>query len=89
MKKNMHRRVVIAKNWPFETYGAGSLLVLTCVNAPIRDAFDCSLRKPMRQHCFRVSRGLLSLSQEKSSGVEIERLRVTLAWLAKRENKNN
>ena len=38
MWKNMCRGVLIAKNWLFEPYGACSLLV----NAPIRDAFDCS-----------------------------------------------
>ena len=43
------------------------------VNAPIRDAFDCSLPKPMRRHLvLRFPRALLSFSQEKSSGVEID-----------------
>ena len=43
------------------------------MNAPIRDAFDCSSRKPMRRHFVSgFPRALLSLSQEKSSGVEIE-----------------
>ena len=42
------------------------------MNAPIRDAFDCSSRKPMRRHFVSgFPRALLSLSQEKSSGVEI------------------
>ena len=65
----MRRRVLIAKNWIFETYctpGAN-------MNAPIRDAFDCSSRKPMRRHfASGFPRDLLSLSQEKSSGFEIE-----------------
>ena len=43
------------------------------MNAPIRDAFDCSSRKPMRRHFVSgFSRALPFLSQEKSSGVEIE-----------------
>ena len=43
------------------------------MNAPIRDAFDCSSRKPIRRHfASGFPRALLSLSQEKSSGVEIE-----------------
>ena len=43
------------------------------MNAPIRDAFDCSSRKPMRRHFVSgFPRALLSLSQEKSSGVEID-----------------
>ena len=43
------------------------------MNAPIRKAFDCSSRKPMRKHFVSgFPRALLSLSQEKSSGVEIE-----------------
>ena len=38
------------------------------MNAPIRDAFDCSSRKPMRRHFVSgFPRALLSLSQEKSS----------------------
>ena len=42
------------------------------MNAPIRDAFDCSSRKPMRRHFVSgFPRALLSLGQEKSSGVEI------------------
>ena len=42
------------------------------MNAPIRAAFDCSSRKPMRRHFVSgFPRALLSLSQEKSSGVEI------------------
>ena len=42
------------------------------MNAPIRDAFDCSSRKPMRRHFVSgCPRALLSLSQEKSSGLEI------------------
>ena len=42
------------------------------MNAPIRDAFDYSSRKPMRRHfVLGFPRALLSLSQEKSSGVEI------------------
>ena len=44
------------------------------MNAPIRDAFDCSSRrKPVRRHFVsRFPRALLSLSQKKRSGVEIE-----------------
>ena len=42
------------------------------MNAPIRDACDCSSRKPMRRRFVSKFPGaLLSLSQEKSSGVEI------------------
>ena len=42
------------------------------MNAPIRNAFDCSSRTPMRRHFVSgFPRALLSLSQEKSSGVEI------------------
>ena len=42
------------------------------MNAPIRDAFYCSSRKPMRRDfASGFPRALLSLSQEKSSGVEI------------------
>ena len=42
------------------------------MNAPIRDAFDCSSRKPTRRHFFSgFPRALLSLSEGKSSGVEI------------------
>ena len=42
------------------------------MNAPIRDFFDCSSRKPMRRHFVSgFPRALLSLSQKKSSGVEI------------------
>ena len=38
------------------------------MNAPIRDAFDCSSLKPMRRHLVSgFPRGLLSLSQQKSS----------------------
>ena len=41
------------------------------MNAPIRDAFDCSSRKPMRRHFISgFPKALLSLSQKKSSGVE-------------------
>ena len=43
------------------------------MNAPIRDAFDCSSRKSMRRHFVSgFPRTLLSLGQEKSSGVEID-----------------
>ena len=43
------------------------------MNAPIRDAFDCSSQKPMRRHFVSgFPRALLSLSQEKSFGVEID-----------------
>ena len=69
----MRLRVLMAKNWQFEPYGACSLLVAN-MNAPIRDAFDCSSRKPMRRHFVSgFPRALLSLSQEKSSWVEIEK----------------
>ena len=72
MSENMRRGVLIAKNWLIEPYGACSLLVLT-MNAPIRGAFDCSSRKPMRRYFVSgFPRALLSLSQEKSSGVEID-----------------
>ena len=50
-------------------------LLTSCanMNAPIIDAFDCSSRKPMRRHFVSgFPRALLSLGQEKSSGVEIE-----------------
>ena len=44
------------------------------MNAPIRDALDCSLGKPMRrQFVSGFPRALCSLSQEKSSGVEFAR----------------
>ena len=57
----MRGRVLVAKNWLFEHYGAWSL-----------HAFDCSPRKPMRrQFVSGFARALLSLSQEKTSGVEI------------------
>ena len=43
------------------------------MNAPIKDAFDCFSRKPMRGHfVLGFPSALLSLSQEKSSGVEID-----------------
>ena len=43
------------------------------MNAPIRDAFDCSSRKPIRRHFVSgFPRARLSLSQEKSPGVEID-----------------
>ena len=72
MQENMRRRVLIAKNW----LNIGTLRCLltprTNMNAPIRDAFDCSSRKPMRRHFVSgFPKALLSLSQEKSSGVEI------------------
>ena len=42
------------------------------MNAPIRDAFDFSSRKPMRRHFVSgFPRALLCLSQEMNSGVEI------------------
>ena len=57
------------------TYGSYSLRLLTPranMNAPIRDAFDCSSRKPTRRHFVSgFPRAILSLGQEKSSGVEI------------------
>ena len=69
MQGNMRRRVLIAKNWLLEPYGACSLLM----DAPIRNAFDCSSRKPMRRHFVSgFPRALLSLSQKMSSGVEID-----------------
>ena len=40
--EKMRRRVLIAKYWLFEPYGACSLLVP-------REVFDCSSRKPMRR----------------------------------------
>ena len=41
------------------------------MNAPIREAFDCSSLKPMTRHFVSgFPRALLSLSQEKSSGFE-------------------
>ena len=44
------------------------------MNAPIRDALDWSSQKPMRRHFVSgFPRAFLSLSQEKSSGVEIVR----------------
>ena len=43
----------------------------TNMNEPIRDAFDCSSRKPMTRHYVSgFPRALLSLSKKKSSGVE-------------------
>ena len=46
------------------------------MNAPIRDAFDSSSRKPMRGHFdLGFPSALLSLSQEKSSGAEIDLMR--------------
>ena len=43
------------------------------MNAPIRDAFDCSSRKPMgRQFVSVFPRALLLNEGEKSSGVEID-----------------
>ena len=67
VKENMRRRVVTAKT-------LGRLLTPRVnMNAPIRDAFDCSSQKPMRRHIVTgFPRALLSLNQEKSSGVEIE-----------------
>ena len=53
------------------------------MNAPIRDAFDCASRKPMRRHfVLGFPRATLSLSQEKSSGVEI-RFILSSCWLIK------
>ena len=62
----MRRTVLIAKNL--------RRLLTPCsnMNAPMRDAFDCSSRKPMRRHFVSgFPTALLSLSQEESSGVEI------------------
>ena len=71
MQENMRRRVLIAQNWVFEPYG-NLLTPRANMNAPIRDAFECSSRKPRRRHFVSGFPGdLLSLSQEKSSGVEI------------------
>ena len=70
MKENMRRRVLIAKMvvWTLRRM----LTPRANMNAPIRDAFDCSSRKPMRRHFVSgFPRAPLSLSQEKSSGVEI------------------
>ena len=47
-------------------------LITPHMNTLIRDAFDCSSRKPMKRHfASGFPRALLSLGQEKSSGVEI------------------
>ena len=68
----MRRRTLVANNWLFEP-SRRLLTPRANVNAPIRDAFDCSSRKPMKRHIVSgFPRALLSLSQEKSSGVEIE-----------------
>ena len=54
----------------FEPYG--TLLVRSNMNASIRDNFDFSSQKPMRRHFVSgFLRAILSLSQEKSSGVKI------------------
>ena len=72
MQENMRRRVLIAKKPAIGTLRR-LLTPRASMNAPIRDAFDCSSRKPMRRHFVSwFPRALLSLSQEKSSGVEIE-----------------
>ena len=56
------------------TRGSGKLCAN--MNAPIRDAFDCSSRKPMRrQFVSGFPRALLFLGQAKSSGVEIGHIR--------------
>ena len=59
--------------WPKIGYLNLTLTPRANMNAPIRDAFDCSSRKPMRRYFVSgFPRALLSLSQEKSSVVEID-----------------
>ena len=62
----MHRRVLIDKN-------RSPLTPRANMNAAIRDSFDSSSQKSMRRHFVSgFTRALLSLSQEKSCGVEID-----------------
>ena len=66
----MRRRVLITKSG-YLNLTAPQLTTRANMNAPIRDAFDCSLRKPMRRHFVSgFPRVLFSLSQEESSRVE-------------------
>ena len=68
----MHSRVLIAKNWLFELNGACSLLVLTWRHQLETLFIVLHENQPMRRHfASGLPKALLSLSQEKSSGVEI------------------
>ena len=73
IQENMRRRVLIAKNWLYIWTLRRLLTPRANMNAPIRDDFHRSSRKPMRRHFVSgFPRALLSrISQVKSSGVEI------------------
>ena len=71
MREIMRRRVLIVKNWLFEPYGTCSLLVLT-LRHKLERLWIVLHVKPIRRHfALGFPRARLSLSQEKSSGVEI------------------
>ena len=80
--ENIRHRVLIAKKLAIGILRR-PLTPRANMNAPIRDAVDCSSRKPMRRHFVSgFPRALLSLSQEESSGVEIVKMAVRFPELS-------